>query len=462
MSFAAWRATGKEAAVIGLARSGVAAALLLRREQLPVYASDASADPAADSHSHGPPPEELLRRAGVEVQLGGHDLPRIGRAGVCVVSPGVPPTAPPIRAALEAGVPVISELDVGFAAMPRIQYAVITGTNGKTTTTALTAHLLKSAGLEAEAAGNIGTPLAALALEGSPPDWAVVEASSFQLHDTHELVPTIGAMTNLAPDHLDRYPTLESYYADKDLLYRNAGPDSVWVINADDAEVERRAAGRRGEWLRFTLQGRAEGWFDRARGALMLGDTLLLPRSELALFGDHNVANALCAALIVERAGVAPANIAAGLRSFRALPHRMEPVGEVDGVVWINDSKATNVASTLVALQALHQPFVLLLGGRHKGEPYTALAAAAGDRCRAVVAYGEARNLIVSDLTQLLRVVPRGTDFADVLRTARELTRPGDAVLLSPACSSYDMFQNYEDRGAQFRAAVDALKEAGR
>ncbi len=462
MSFAAWRATGREAAVVGLARSGVAAALLLRRERIPVYASDASADPAADSHSHGSPPEKLLREAGAEVQVGGHDLARIARAGVCVVSPGVPPTAPPVRAALEAGVPVVSELDVGFAAMPRMRYAVITGTNGKTTTTALTAHLLQAAGRVASAAGNIGTPLAALALEGPAPEWAVVEASSFQLHDTHELVPTIGAMTNLAPDHLDRYPTLESYYADKDLLYRNAGPDSVWVINADDAEVERRAAGRPGHWLRFTLRGRAEGWFDRSRGVLMLGDTELLPRSELALFGDHNVANALCAALIVAQAGVTPAMIAAGLRSFRALPHRMEPVGTAGGVVWINDSKATNVASTLVAVQALQQPFVLLLGGRHKGEPYTALAAAAGDRCRAVVAYGESRDLIVADLSRQLRVVPCGTDFADVLRTARERTRPGDAVLLSPACSSYDMFQNYEDRGAQFRAAVEAMMEAGR
>ncbi|MEO8635478.1 MAG: UDP-N-acetylmuramoyl-L-alanine--D-glutamate ligase [Gemmatimonadales bacterium] len=462
MSFAVWRATGREAAVIGLARSGVAAAQLLRREQIPVYASDASPDPAAESHSAGPPPDILLRRAGAEVQLGGHDLARIARAGVCVVSPGVPPMAPPIRAALEAGVPVISELDVGFAAMPDVKYAVITGTNGKTTTTALTAHLLQVAGVRAEAAGNIGAPLAALALEGPPPEWAVVEASSFQLHDTHELVPTVGAMTNLAPDHLDRYPTLEAYYADKDLLYRNAGRDSVWVINADDAEVERRAAGRAGRWLRFSLQGRAEGWYDRAAGSLMLGETSLLPRAELALFGDHNVANALCAALIAIQAGAGPAAIAAGLRSFRALPHRMEPVGEVGGVVWINDSKATNVASTLVAVQALQQPFVLLLGGRHKGEPYTALTTAAGDRCRAVVAYGESRDQIVHDLKDLVTVVARGTDFSEVLRTARELTRPGDAVLLSPACSSYDMFQNYEDRGAQFRAAVGALKEAER
>jgi UDP-N-acetylmuramoylalanine--D-glutamate ligase len=343
-----------------------------------------------------------------------------------------------------------------------MRYAVITGTNGKTTTTALTAHLLQTAGYAAKAAGNIGMPLAALAFEGPPPAWAVVEASSFQLHDTHELVPTIGAMTNLAPDHLDRYPTLESYYADKDLLYRNARPDSAWVLNADDAEVERRAAGHPGERLRFSTRREADAWYDHDTRELRLRGARLLRRDDLLLLGDHNVANALCASLIAWRAGVPRERIAAGLESFRALPHRMEVVGTAGGVVWINDSKATNVASTLVAVQALQQPFVLLLGGRHKGEPYTALAAAAGDRCRAVVAYGESRDLIVSDLARLLRVVPCGTDFAEVLRTARELTRPGDAVLLSPACSSYDMFQNYEDRGSQFRTAVDAMKEAGR
>jgi UDP-N-acetylmuramoylalanine--D-glutamate ligase len=188
----------------------------------------------------------------------------------------------------------------------------------------------------------------------------------------------------------------------------------------------------------------------------MLADVPVLRRDELPLLGDHNVANALAAVLAAVQAGGDLRRIAEGLRSFRALPHRMEPVREVGGVLWINDSKATNVASTDVAVRGMTRPFVLLLGGRHKGEPYARLADGFGGRCRAVIAYGESAALVEADLKDRVRVV-RGGDFADVLGKARELTRPGDAVLLSPACSSYDMFRNYEDRGAQFRAAVEAM-----
>jgi UDP-N-acetylmuramoylalanine--D-glutamate ligase len=454
MSFAEWRATGREAAVIGLGKSGVAAGLLLRKEGIPVYASDRAAKPDKAVGEGG---LAALRQAGADVQLGAHDLARIARAGFCVVSPGVPPDASPLRAARDAGVPIVSELDVGYAALPGVRYAVITGTNGKTTTTALTGHLLAAGGLAATTAGNIGRPLAQVALDGERPEWIALEVSSFQLHDTHDLVPAIGAMTNLAPDHLDRYATLEEYYADKDRLYLRASAGSCWVINGDDAEVERRAGDTPGERLRFSVLKEADGWYDRGARTLMLGQDRLLPRDALALFGDHNVANALCGALVARRAGAPIGRIREGLSSFRALPHRMEPVGTVDGVLWINDSKATNVASTLVAVQAMEQPFVLLLGGRHKGEPYTALAAAAGSRCRSVIAFGESRDLVVRDLSGLLPVVTAGTDFGEVLAHARRLARPGDAVLLSPACSSYDMFSNYEDRGAQFRAAVEAM-----
>jgi UDP-N-acetylmuramoylalanine--D-glutamate ligase len=441
VSLTRWRATAGEAAVVGLARSGVAAGLLLRREGIPVYASDRAAtpDPA--------------------VELGGHDLNRIRRAGFCVVSPGVPPGAPPMVAAREAGVPVVSELDVGFAALRGTRFAVITGTNGKSTTTALTAHLLGAAGFRALPAGNIGRPLAQVALEGERPEWIALEVSSFQLHDTHDLVPDIGATTNLAPDHLDRYATLEEYYADKDRLYLHASDSSCWVTNADDQEVERRARGRAGERRRFSLRRQSDGWYARDVRQLRLGNEPLAGRDDLALLGEHNVANALCAALIARRAGADVDRIREGLRSFRALPHRLEPIGTVGGVLWINDSKATNIASTRVAVEAMERPFVLLLGGRHKGEPYTALAAPAADRCRGVIAYGESRDLVVRDLADRLPVTAAGTDFDAVLAEARRLARPGDAVLLSPACSSYDMFQNYEDRGARFRAAVEAMEQ---
>jgi UDP-N-acetylmuramoylalanine--D-glutamate ligase len=451
MSFARWRASG-EAAVIGLARSGVAAGLLLRREGVRVYASDRATKPDKSVGDEG---LAALRRAGAEVALGGHDLARIAHAGLCVVSPGVPPDAQPVAAARGAGVAVVSEVDVGYAAFPGVNFAVVTGTNGKTTTTALAGHLLKAGGFRALEAGNIGRPLAQVAMDGERPQWIALEISSFQLHDTHDLVPTIGAMTNLAPDHLDRYATLAEYYGDKDRLYLHATPASSWVINEDDPEVERRADGKAGERLRFSVRRKADGWYDREARALMLAGDQLVARDDLTLFGDHNVANALCASLIARRAGAPLDRIREGLRSFRALPHRMEPIRTVNGVLWINDSKATNVASTLVAMQAMDRPFVLLLGGRHKGEPYTALAET-GSRCRGVIAYGESRELIVRDLGKALRVVDAGTDFGQVLAEAHRLAQPGDAVLLSPACSSYDMFQNYEDRGSQFRAAVEA------
>ncbi len=455
MSFARWRATGREAAVIGLARSGVSASLLLRREGVPVYASDRAPTPDATVGETG---LAALRAAGVGLQLGGHDLERIRRAGVCVVSPGVPPEAAPVAAAREGGVAVVSELDVGYSALSDCRYAVITGTNGKTTTTALTGHLLATAGVRAVVAGNIGRSLSQVALDGERPEWIALEVSSFQLHDTGELVPAVGAMTNLAPDHLDRYASLEAYYADKDRLYLHASPSSCWVLNADDAEVERRAAGRPGARQHFSLERQADGWFARAARELWLGDDALAPRDELQLLGDHNVANALCAALIARRAGAPRDRIRQGLRSFRALPHRLEPVAEVDGALWINDSKATNVASTLVAVQAMERPFVLLLGGKHKGQSYGVLAGAAGARCRGVIAYGESGDLIAADLGDRLPVTRAGSDFGAVLAEARRLARSGDAVLLSPACSSYDMFPHYEERGAQFRAAVEAMR----
>ena len=445
-----WRASGREVAVVGLGKSGVAATLLLRDHGVPTYASDTGTGSAFDEWA------AELGRAGATVRLGGHDVGRIARAVAVVVAPGVPPEAAPLEAARKAGVPIHAEIDIGFLALRGTRCVGITGTNGKTTTTALVAQVLVAAGLRAETAGNIGRPLCEVARSPSPPDWLALELSSFQLHDTPNLRPAIAVLTNLAPNHLDRYRTLEEYYGDKALLFRNADGDSVTVSNADDPAVRdmvRRVPGRH---LRFSVRERAEGWYDRAGRHLMLGTTPLLPRDELPLLGEHNVANALTAALAATAAGCAPEGIAAGLRTFRAIPHRVEPVREVDGVLWINDSKSTNITSTEVAVAALDRPFVLLLGGRHKGEPYTRLAGPLREQCRAVVAYGEAGPLVLQDLGRALTVVPAGS-FEEVLATARRLARPGDAVLLSPACSSYDMFRNYEERGARFRQAVEAF-----
>ena len=449
--FDVWRRSGKEVAVVGLGKSGVAATLLLRSRNLPVYASDTGTGPQFDAW------RSKLEGAGASVELGGHDLPRIRRSAAVVVAPGVPPGVPPLVAATEAGLGIYAEVDIGFLALEGTRCIGITGTNGKTTTTALLAHVLSTGGLHAESAGNIGRPVCDVALAADRPDWLVLELSSFQLHDAPHLRPAMGVLTNLAPNHLDRYHTLEEYYGDKAELFRNARADSVWVSNADDPAVAAMVRGVAGTHLRFSIGRRADGWFDRAGARLMLGDEALLPRGELPLLGDHNVANALAAALVARRAGCATDRIAAGLRTFRAIPHRVEPIRQVGGVLWINDSKSTNITSTEVAVASLDRPFVLLLGGRHKGEPYTRLAAPLKTRCRAVVAYGEAGPIVARDLGADVRVVTAG-DFDDVLATARGLAQPGDAVLLSPACSSYDMFRNYEERGERFRAAVEAMR----
>jgi UDP-N-acetylmuramoylalanine--D-glutamate ligase len=449
--FEAWRATGREIAVVGLGKSGVAATLLLRHHALPVYASDTGTGPQFENW------RALLQSKGASVDLGIHDLARIAKAGAVVVAPGVPPGVPPLTAAQAAGLSIYAEVDIGFLAIDGTRCVGITGTNGKTTTTSLIAHVLTASGLRAETAGNIGRPLCEVALAQERPEWLALELSSFQLHDAPHLRPAIGVLTNLAPNHLDRYRSLEEYYGDKAELFRNADEGSVWVSNADDAAVREMVGPIAGTHLDFSLVRRADGWFDRSARRLMLGDEALMARSELPLLGDHNVANALAAALVARRAGCSLDRIAEGLSTFRAIPHRVEPIREVDGVLWINDSKSTNVTSTEVAVAALDRPFVLLLGGRHKGEPYARLATVLKGRCRAVVAYGEAGPLVMHDLQAVVPVSSAG-DFEDVIATARRLARPGDAVLLSPACSSYDMFKNYEERGERFRAAVEAMR----
>jgi UDP-N-acetylmuramoylalanine--D-glutamate ligase len=448
--FEQWRTSGREVAVVGLGKSGMAAALLLRVHGIPTYASDVGTGPTFDAWA------AKLGQAGATVHLGGHDLERIGRAAAVVVAPGVPPEAPPLEAARRAGLPIHAEIDIGFLALRGTRCIGITGTNGKTTTTSLVAHVMAAAGARAETAGNIGRPLCDVARSESPPDWLALELSSFQLHDTPHLKPAVAVLTNLAPNHLDRYRSLEEYYADKALLFRNADATSVTISNADDPAVQEMVRPVPGSHHRFSVRERADGWYDRQGRRLMLGSTPLLPRDELPLLGDHNVANALTAALAASAAGCRPEGIAAGLRTFKAIPHRVEPVREVNGVLWINDSKSTNVTSTEVAVAALDRPFVLLLGGRHKGEPYTRLIATLDGRCRAVVAYGESGPIVTQDMGKALEVVPAGS-FEEVIATARRLARPGDAVLLSPACSSYDMFKNYEERGERFRQAVEAL-----
>ena len=438
-----------EVAVIGLMRSGRAAAELLRRYGVAVYGSDAARKPEVEENA------AALRALGVSVDVGRHDLARIARARAVVASPGVPPDAAPLAAARAAGVEVLAELELGARCLPDTRLVVVTGTKGKSTTTACVAHLLQAAGLsDAPAAGNIGNPVTAVALRERPPAWLALEASSFQLHDAPSLAPAVGVLTNLSPDHLDRYGTAEAYYADKALLFRNAGPGSRWIVNGDDAAALAMAARAPGTRETFSLVQRgATGFYDRAAKWLLLRGTPLVRRTDLQLLGDHNVANALAAALAVP-AEVDRECVARALGTFRALPHRLEPVRELDGVLWINDSKATILSAVEVALASVPRPVVLLLGGRPKVDSFAPLAPHL-THVRAVVAYGEAAPLIARDLAGAATVV-RGGDFADVLARARALAKPGDAVLLAPACTSFDMFANAEERGRTFRAVVEA------
>jgi len=477
-----------EIAVVGLGKSGTAVSTLLAREGARVYASDSGGSSGVDTSA------AVLRPLGVEVDTGRHDLERIAKATLVVASPGVPPSAPPLNRAREAGLPIIGEIEVALHAIPALRYIAITGTNGKSTVTALTAHLLRALGLDAVAAGNIGTPLSEVALRDRRPDWVALEVSSFQLHDTPSINPAVGVVTNLSADHLDRYASVDEYYADKAMLFRNAHDRSKWVLNGDDDDVMRLAERRPATPPRGTRRVKADGpeeaagnvaraalrgdtyqvsierrdgaaWYDHEQGHLVVLGKSVASRSEVPLLGDHNVANALFALLAVMVADPlhetddARSRLAEALRTFQGLPHRLELAGEYDGVRWINDSKATNVSSTLVALRGMQQPTVLLLGGRHKGEAYTRLEPELRRTVKAVIAYGEAAPLIVKDIGAVVPTEQMARSFEQVIDRARSIAAPGDAVLLSPACSSFDMFKNYEERGTIFKRLAAAVED---
>lgn len=445
--------------ILGLARSGQAAARLALARGHAVFASDAGSSSEVVSAANE------VRALGGRAETGGHTVAELARCDIIVLSPGIPPTAAVLRDPALHDVSRISELEFAYRELSAPVVA-ITGTNGKSTTTALTAHLLVTAGFDAAAAGNIGLALSEVALRPRQPDWVVVEASSFQLADIDTFAPRVGVVTNLSPDHLDRYESVAAYYADKARLFANATRTSIWVLNAEDAavlEMPGEADGvRRVFRVNTCLTPQEEGgWVDPA-GDLRLRiahtETRLLHQSELRVLGAHNRANALAAAVAAVSAGAAPAAVADGLRTFGGLEHRLEIVGERNGVLWINDSKATNVGSTLVALRSTDRPLVLLLGGRHKGEPYTALADALRGRVRRVLAYGEAAPLVEGDLAAHAPVERISGSFENVVRRAADLARPGDAVLLSPACASFDMFRNYEERGRRFKELFAGLR----
>lgn len=443
---------GERIGVLGLARSGLAAARLALARGARVYASDAGSSEEVRTAA------EEIRRLGGDADVGHHDLAKLADCDRIVLSPGIPPTAPVLRDPAVAGKPVVPELELA-AEQFDCPLIVITGTNGKTTTTSLTLHLLRSCGFRAEAGGNIGRALAEVALLDPQPEVVAVEASSFQLGGISSLSPDVGVVTNLAPDHLDRYATVEDYYGDKARLFANATPGSRWVLNGEDEAARALPGDAPGERFYFRIEGPLRegerGGYLARDGVLRLRiateDEPLAPSSEIPLLGPHNLANALAAAVAVRLVGGDARRMGEGLRTFAALEHRLEPVAEIAGVQWINDSKATNLASTRVALRSMRRPTILLLGGRHKGEPYGGLQPELGAAVREVIAYGEAAAQIEEDLRGVVPVERVDGSFEEVVRLAASRARPGEAVLLSPACSSYDMFRDYEERGRRFR-----------
>lgn len=446
------RLDGSQVAIVGLGVSGHAAARLALTLGGKVYVSDSRTEPPTGAGATD------LRALGAEVEWGGHDIERLARADLVVVSPGISPHAPVLRALVERGVRWISEPELAFRFLPGPLIA-ITGTNGKTTTTMLVGHLLEAAGLRVAVGGNVGGGLAPaaseLALRAGPVDWCVLEMSSFQLAAIERFRPDIGVVTNLSPDHLDWYDSVGAYYADKARLFANADARSRWVFPFGDEAVAALAEGVPGERYWFAGGAVAEGAqaYVDASGMLTLAldrGEPLLPADRLPLLGAHNRTNALAAALTARLAGADPADIASGLATVRPLPHRLEPVTERGDVLWVNDSKATNVAATVSALRSLDRPVLLLLGGKDKGEDLAPLREAVSQGVREVIVFGAAGPRIGRVLEGVVPVVHVDGGLSDVVATARTTAVPGDIVLLSPACSSFDMFESYEHRGRQF------------
>jgi UDP-N-acetylmuramoylalanine--D-glutamate ligase len=473
--------TGVNVAVIGLGASGFAAARLAAEKGGEVYVSDARTDDATAARGAD------LGAAGIDVELGRHDIERMVDAGLVVASPGVPPSAPVLRALADRGVRWISEPEFAARFLPGSLIG-ITGTNGKTTTTLLVDHLLRCSGIRSAAGGNVGGGLAPaasdLARSGEPYDWVVLEMSSFQLAGVDTFRPDIGVVTNLSPDHLDRYGSVQAYYDDKARLFDNADADSVWVLPFADPQVAALAGDAPGRRYHFDGPGRVKAGAERAEPTAhsiaaasdaFVNDGVLFLRidgeleeiievGDLPLLGAHNVTNALTAALVARLAGAQVGGLTAGLGSAQALPHRLEPLREVHGVLWVNDSKATNVAATRSAIESLDRKIVLLLGGKDKAEDFGELASSMVDRVSCVLAYGAAGPRAEAALSAAfagragmpeLELI--GGTLDRVVARAAEVARPGDVVLLSPACSSFDMYENYEARGRHFGDLVRGI-----
>ena len=446
--------SGKRVLVVGLARTGIATALFCAGRGARVTASEERAEEQMAEAA------AKLREAGCALEFGGHTAARFLDQDLIIPSPGVPQSLPQLVAARAEQIPVWSEIELA-ARFLRGRMVAITGSNGKTTTTALTGHILEGAGIPTIIAGNIGTPLISRVTETSDSSVTVVEVSSFQLEIIQEFRPDVGVLLNVTPDHLDRHASLEAYSRLKARLFENQIEQDAAVINADDPGAAQYAPSK-AELFWFSRSKRV------ASGAYLRGDevvfrregveTVLLHRRDIGLRGDHNVENVLAAVSAAVLVGAPPSAIAEGVKSFAGVEHRIEFVAEIAGVSYYNDSKATNVDATLKALDAFPGGVIVILGGKDKGSDYGILRKSLRERARLVLLIGAAAEKIETQLRGAVPVVRAGT-LERAVEVAFERAHSGETVLLAPACSSFDQFQSYEHRGRVFKQLVHRLEE---
>lgn len=440
--------------IIGAARSGVASAEYLLSIGKQIVISDMNTKLAEDV-------ETQLGHASVSYVWGKQPDVAALQPELIVMSPGVPLSIPPVVKARELGIPVISEPELAFR-YSDVPFVAITGTNGKTTTTTLTAFLLEKEGRKVVAGGNIGLPLISQCPKMSANDIVVAEMSSFQLESVDSFCPKVAVVMNLTPDHLDRHKTMEAYAAAKANIFKNQGPEEYLLLNKDDAIVAAMAAGAKSHVYYFSQQEILdEGiWLEDGNLVYRLDKNgapqVLIPAAEIGIVGSHNWQNAMAASLAALLMGQQPEIIAERLRAFKGVAHRMEPVVTIDGVLYVNDSKGTNPDSTEKALGSYgERPIVLIAGGRNKGSDMAVLVPLMRAHCRGVVLVGEATGDFIDafERTSYTDYVCADS-FEDAVAKAREMAQSGDVVLLSPACASWDMFDNFEQRGDLFKELV--------
>ena len=446
---------GKRVLVVGLARTGLVSALFSAAYGAKVTATDERPIPEVAEAA------EKLRVAGVKLELGGFVPQTFLEQDLIVVSPGVPAKIEPLENARAKGIPVWSEIELAWRFL-RGKLVAITGSNGKTTTTSLVAHILKTSNVPTLIGGNIGTPLLALVETSVDTSVTVAEISSFQLETIDSFRPEIGVLLNLTPDHLDRHITFEEYAGAKMRMFENQLEKDIALLNADDPEVTKRMPAKP-KIFWFSRQKRV------ATGAFLRDDQIIFRHegsevelarlADIQLRGQHNVENVLASCAAAYLAGAVPAAIAAGVKSFRGVEHRLEFVAELSGVQYYNDSKATNVDAAVKAVEAFPGPLVVILGGRDKGSPYAPLRELLHERARLALLIGESAEKIAADLGDAVAFENAGT-LQQALHIAARHVQPGDTVLLAPACSSFDQFENYEHRGRAFKELVAQMHSA--